>query len=271
MSDSSGRFTFLAIPPGQYLLRAINDPPARVAGPVTASTFWVSEPVTVADRDMTSMKLTLQTGFRVAGRIVVEGDAATLPMNRMFVNLESVDRTLFGEFSEIQVAQDGTFRSVEAPSARYRLTLPLPSGWFVKGITRNGQALDDLPFELKEAFSDLVITVSNRGAHITGTVRTAAGAPDATASVVVFPVDARQWVDFSAYARGIKEERAGRDGAYRIADLPEGDYLIVAIAQQQLDWAQPKFFETVSRLATRLTIGAGEARALDLRAVVVKW
>ncbi|HVQ41649.1 MAG TPA: carboxypeptidase-like regulatory domain-containing protein, partial [Vicinamibacterales bacterium] len=60
VSDSSGRFTFLAIPPGQYLIRAINGPPARVPGPVTASTLWVSEPVTVADRDVTSMKLTLQ-------------------------------------------------------------------------------------------------------------------------------------------------------------------------------------------------------------------
>jgi protocatechuate 3,4-dioxygenase beta subunit len=271
VSDSSGRFTLLAIPPGQYLIRAINDPPARVPGSVTASTLWVSEPVTVADRDVTSMELTLQAGFRVAGRIVFEGDALPVPMNRMFVNLESVDRTLVGEFSEIQAALDGTFRSVEAPTARYRLTLPLPSGWFVKSITSSGRPLDDLPFELKEALSDLVITVSSRGAQITGTVRTAAGAPDSSASVIAFPVDSRQWIDFSAYARGIKEERTGRDGAFRIADLPEGDYLIVALPQQQLDWTQAKFFETLSRLATRLTLGAGEARALDLRTVNVKW
>lgn len=271
VSDASGRFTFLAIPPGQYVLRAISEPPARGGSAGTAPTLWVSAPMTVADRDVSSGALLLQAGFRVAGRIMVEGDAASLPMNRMFVNLESVDRTLFGEFSEIQVVQDATFRSVEAPGARYRLTLPLPSGWFVKSITRNGQALEDLPFELKEPFSDLVITVSNRGAQISGTVRTAAGAPDATASVLVFPADARQWIDFSAYARGIKEERTGRDGAYRIADLPQGDYLIVAIAQQQLDWTQPKLFETLSRLAARLTIGAGEARAFDLRTVNVKW
>ena len=104
-------------------------------------------------------------------------------MNRMFVTLESVDRTLFGDFSETQVAPDGTFRSVEAPGARYRLTLPLPSGWFVKSITRNSQGLEDLPFELKEPFTDVVITVSNRGAQVGGTVRTPAGAPDATAGV----------------------------------------------------------------------------------------
>jgi hypothetical protein len=271
LSDGAGRFTFLAIPPGQYLLRAISEPPARGGGAGTAPTLWVSAPVTVADRDVSSAPLMLQSGFRVAGRLVVEGDAATLPMNRMFVNLESVDRTLFGEFSEIQVAQDGTFRSVEAPSARYRLTLPLPSGWFVKGITRNGQALDDLPFELKAALSDLVITVSNRGARIRGNVRTAAGAPDATAAIVLFPADARQWVDFSAYARGIKDVRAARDGAYSIADLPAGDYLIVAMPQQQLDWTQPKFFETLSRLASRVTLGAGDAYAFDLRTVNVKW
>jgi hypothetical protein len=227
--------------------------------------------VTVADRDVTSAPLMLQSGFRVAGRIVVEGDAASLPMNRMYVNLEAVDRTLFGEFSEIQVAPDGTFRSVEAPGARYRLTLPVPAGWFVKSITRNGQALEDLPFDLKEPLTDLVITVSNRGAQLSGSLRTPAGAPDATAVVLLFPADSRQWVDFSAYARGIEEVRTGKDGAYSIVDLPEGDYLVVALAQQQLDWGQPKFFETLSRLATRVTLGAGGSRTLDLRTVTVKW
>ena len=88
---------------------------------------------------------------------------------------------------------------------------------------------------------------------------------------IVFSADSRQWVDFSAYARAIKDVRAGRDGAYAITDLPEGDYLVVAVAQQQLDWGQPKFFETLSRLATRVTLGAGEARVLDLRTVAVKW
>ena len=139
VSDASGRFTLLAVPAGSI-------PPAgdqRTAGKGwragTVSTLWVNAPVTVADRDITSMPLVLQSGFRVSGRIVVEGDAASLPINRMFVNLESVDRTLFGEFSETQVASDATFRSVEAPAARYRLTLPLPSGWFVKSITSSGQ------------------------------------------------------------------------------------------------------------------------------------
>jgi protocatechuate 3,4-dioxygenase beta subunit len=267
-SDSSGRFTFLAVPPGQYVLRAIGEPPAR--GGETGSAFWTTAPVVVVDRDVPSMKLMLQPGFRVAGRIVVEGEA-TFPMNRAYVNLESVDPTLIGEFSETQVSADGTFRSVEAPSARYRLTLPVPSGWFVKSITSGGRALVDLPFELKEALADLVITISNRGAGISGSVRTPAGTLDSTAAVLVFPADPRQWVDFSAYARGIKDVRTGRDGSYAIADLPDGDYLVVAVSQQQLDWAQPKFFETLSRLATRVTLGAGETRTLDLRVVTAKW
>ena len=271
VSDASGRFTFLAVPPGQYVLRAITEPSARGGGPGTVPTLWTTAPVSVADRDVASIRLLLQPGFRVAGRIAVEGDAASLPMNRLFVNLESIDRSLVGEFSETQVASDGTFRSVEAPGARYRVTLPLPSGWFVKSITSSGRQLEDLPIELKETLGDLVVTVSNRGAALNGIVRTPAGVPDATGAVVLFPVDPRQWMDISAYARGIKDVRAARDGAYAIADLPAGDYFAVAIGQQQLDWSQPRFFETLSRLATRITLGDGEARALDLRTAVVKW
>jgi hypothetical protein len=265
VSDASGRFTFLAVPPGQYLLRALLEPSDGVG------MRWATSPVQVADRDIGPVTLTLQPGFRVAGRIAIDGDPATLPMNRLFVILESTDRTLVGEFSEHQVAPDGTFRSAGAPPARYRVTLPLPSGWFVKSITSKGQIAEDLPFDLTESLDDLGITVSNRGAKVRGTVRTGTSAADPTAAVVVFPVDPRQWVDFSAYARGIKDVRASRDATFSIGDLPEGDYFIVALPQQQLDWGQPRFFETLSRLATRVTLGPGETRSLDLRTVTVKW
>ena len=271
LSDASGRFTFLAVPPGQYLLRALLESAAPSGGAGNGSLRWASSPVQVADRDIGSVKLTLQAGFRVAGRIVIEDDAATLPMNRLFVTLEPADRALFGEFSESQVGPDRTFRSSEAPPGRYRVTLPGPAGWFVKSVARNGQVLEDLPFDLKESITDLVITVSHRGAKVSGTVRTATSVPDATAAVVLFPVDPRQWIDFSAYARRIKDVRASRDATFSIADLPDGEYFIVALPQQQLDWGQPRFFETLSRFATRVTLGPGEARSLDLRTVTVKW
>jgi protocatechuate 3,4-dioxygenase beta subunit len=271
VSDGSGRFTFLAVPPGQYLVRAVDEVPARAPESASAPTFWVSEPVNVGDRDVSSMKLMLQRGFRLSGRIVAEGDAASLPMNRLSITLESRDRTLIGEFSETPVAPDGTFRSVEAPSARYRLTLPLPSGWIVKGVTSQGRMLEDLPFDLKEPLSDLVVTVTTRTAHLAGTVRTTTGTPDAAAGVIVFPVDPRQWVDFSAYARGIKSAGTTRAGTYAITDLPDGDYFVVGVAREQLDWAQPRFFETLSRVATRVTLNAGSTQALDLRTVTVKW
>ena len=77
VSDASGRFTFLAVPPGQYRLRALNEPAARSGGPGTVSTLWGNAPVTVADRDVPSTPLMLQSGFRVAGKLVVEGDPAS--------------------------------------------------------------------------------------------------------------------------------------------------------------------------------------------------
>ena len=46
---------------------------------------------------------------------------------------------------------------------------------------------------------------------------------------------------------------------------------MIALPQQQVDWSQPRFFEVLSRLATRVTLGAGEGRRLDLVIGSVKW
>jgi hypothetical protein len=134
----------------------------------------------------------------------------------------------------------------------------------VKSVTLQGRDIADLPFEMKETMSGVTVTMSRRGASVSGAVRSTAGAPDATAALLLFPTDTRLWIDYGPYSRRLKDTRATRTGTFEIRDLPAGDYYLVAVPQAAMTW-KPGFLESMSRIATRVTLSEAEQRSIDLR------
>jgi hypothetical protein len=291
--DPAGRFTLLGVPPGQYVLRAIKvpRPKARQAqstvvqtpggstisrGTVTDApsiprqpTMSAVETITVGQRDLNGLRIVMQHGFRVSGRIVFEGASERPPLARLSPYMDPIGPWRGVYLEELVVNAQGEFDSFEMPPGSYRLTLPLPSGWIVKSAIAGDRDLAELPFDLTDHVSDIVLTVTDRIARVTGAVRRADGTADPAASVFIFPVDPRQWVDISAYARRFRDVRSGRDGSYTLADLIGGDYFVIALSETPIEWS-PVFMDRVSRLAARVTLGDGEQRALDLRSVVLR-
>jgi hypothetical protein len=104
VTDASGAFTFYGVPPGSYIARVVRTPyPAGAGfrmglggsgqGPVSVMTFgggpnsgpppmptepllYVSQNVTVSDRGVGDLNLTLRVGVRVTGRLEFDGSAA---------------------------------------------------------------------------------------------------------------------------------------------------------------------------------------------------
>jgi hypothetical protein len=213
------------------------------------------------------VRVPLSTGFRVSGQIVFETNSLKIAPQRIYPLLESFDAWQGTPFSdESSVSADGTFTSYEMPRGLYRLTVPVPGGYFVKSVTVQGREMADEMFELKEHLRGVVVTLSERGARVSGAVLDRTGKPDAEASVLLFPADSRQWVDYSAYARRIKDVGSRRNGSFTISDLPSGDFFIIAVPRTAVDW-RPDFLDAMSKLATRITLGEGEQRSIDLRTV----
>jgi len=113
-----------------------------------------------------------------------------------------------------------------------------------------------------------VLTFTDRATELSGVARDAQGQPDSDASVLVFPTSPEGWVDFGSAPRRLRVARTNKDGQFRIAGLPPGDYFAAAIRGDVAgEWQNPTFLQGLVRMAIKITINDGEKRAQDLRTV----
>jgi hypothetical protein len=295
VSDALGAFTFWGVPAGQYSLFVMKWPPTGsaqassqmtvVQGPGGSSArgmivegnpeepkpaYWAQQTLSVGDRPVQGLPVPMRVGLRVSGKVVFEG-ADPPPRSRIVPFLEPAATWLKPlSVGETTVATDGSFSLPGAPAGPYLLTIPVPSGWYVKSAIAGGRDLSDVPFALTEDVKDVAVTISARGGMVAGTVHDRNSKADPTAGVIIFPVDQRYWVDFSSYARRIRDTRAERDGSFTLTGLPAGEYFILAAQQSALDWSTPRFFERLSQAATRLTLAEGERKTIDLQTAQVR-
>lgn len=308
MTDSTGAFTFAAVPAGQYVLRVVRvpRPPANVdemghvsatpSGTITISrtpapapdgpppippdaTLVALMPLPVGDRDVTDLIVPLALGPRVTGRVEFEG-TSDKPSGQSLVNMRITldpadgsrldDGTLASETGRIE--ETGAFKTYGVPPGRYVLRVsPLPAGWFVKSAIHQGRDVADLPLDLetKDA-SGVVITFTDQPSSLSGVVR-GVGGPDPTAVVLVYPVDAAAWSSSGALSRRMRTARAAKDGSYQLQALPAGEYYVIAVQEDMIgDWQDPALLQALARLARTVRLVDGEQKTEHLTAAVLR-
>ena len=298
VTDRSGAFVFLGVPPGDYIIRVLKAPPR----PVTQSsmttviqtgtstifsssggsappppvpdepTWWAQMPVNVADRDVSGVTVTLHAGARVTGRLEFDGAAQKPTVDQLRIATVTVDPAdgRSGSFNQFTMSrgvvdQSGQFKTYQLPAGRYviRASAPVP-GWSFKGASLGGRDVSDTAFEIgSEDVSNIVVTFTDRPSELTGTVSNGKG-PDATATVLAFPSQPAMWTNHGAAPRRFRATRAGQDGTYRFANLLAGDYLIVSVTSVSSEWLDPQFLQKLTPLATLVTIADGDKKSQDL-------
>ena len=294
LSDATGRFTFLGVPEGRHHLRAIwaqvpasggqrgAPPPARAQPTAPAPplptlggfTLWAARSITVGATDINDLAITLGAGFRISGRTEFVGGAAQPDpdaVRRMTATIDPADGRPFvsttmgrGQFDE-----QGRLSTYQLPPGRYYLRINNPPpGWTLKRATVGGRDISNVPITLDRDVTGVVIMFTDNPSSLSGQVNSASGAPDPTATVLVFPADPGAWTDYGGFPHRLFAIRVDRDGRYHAPRLPAGNYLAVAIADESTaDWQDPTVLQTLSRLATTITVGDGEARSLPLKTV----
>jgi hypothetical protein len=271
LTDATGAFTFLGVPPGNYVLR-VNRRPANTGSDmlpsgVDPSVVWGYESVAVGDADVADLTVTVRPLIRVAGRFRFEGQQAVPPMRQLEGLILRLTPAGSGSVAtSTQLDANGAF-AIGVPGGMYALRPQPPNGWYVKSVSLGDRDISDGPLEIRaDDLPEILITCTDVVAQLSGVARTARGIPDPNATAVVFPVDRRLWSGGGPVTR-LRTGRANRTGTYLVSELAPGDYFVAAMDDGALEnWQDQKSLETMSRTATRVTVGAGEKKTLDLRA-----
>ena len=258
--------------------------PGGPSPPVTNDpTLWAQAPVSVTGADVTGLNVTLRTGARLSGRVQFVGSApqpTAAQLAQMSVNVQAAGgRTQAsltingGAFYSTRGSVDanGFFKTYQFPPGRFviRATQPAP-GWVFSSATFRGRDVADAPIEVSgEDLTDIVITFTDKPSELSGNVHGAQGA-DAAATVLVFPADPANWMDYGPASRRLRLVRPSSDGSYKTT-LPAGEYLVTAIhSSVPSTWTDPEFLKQAAATATHVTMAEGSNKVQDLKSTEVR-
>lgn len=291
-----GGFSFPRVPPGRYTVRIVEFPSTAVisggtvvtqltlagslgltrAGSSTVAlapmapgaTWWGEAPVTVGESAVTGVSVPMQKGARLRGALAFDGAGAKPTPEGLLqsaIGVVAPDGRRLPSFQMARLERDSTFTTVGLPPGTYAL-IPLagvsslsggPATWPETWTSiRTSIAGQDQPGELIHLGTEdvtLALTLSETPTVLSGMVTDASGAPDPETSVYIFRSDRALW---TAGAPS-REVRPNRHGRYR-ADLPPGEYFVVATSEAPSLWMEAASLETLAGKATRVRLERGD-------------
>jgi protocatechuate 3,4-dioxygenase beta subunit len=256
-----GTFTVANVSPGSYSLLVNSGPGPDSEGAVV--------PVTVGNEDLTGINIVTNKGATVTGRVVAaQGSTGSLPLAGLQIFAQAARMEPMMGSGPGRVEGDGTFRVTGLRGRRMFRVNGLPPTWVLHAVRFNGTDVTDTGLELKADSSEegVEIVLTDRVSEINGKVTDASGQPTREYTVVVFPDDSSRWTFPSRYVRAARPDQ---QGLFKIRGLPPDDrYLAVAVDYlEEGEGGDPQFLEQMKERATRIGLGEGEVKALDLKLV----
>jgi hypothetical protein len=265
----NGEFGFSFVPAGQYVIEARGNGTPDPGQPPLSKPLWASVAVSVGATGPNDLVIKLEEGMAFGGQLRVDGEKPpalrSLANVRVALDLQSPNSTLPAIALTAGVTEEGRFHLPQLMPGEYRISVVgLPRDWRLSSAIIDGR--DALDFGLKipprRDLDNAVLTISNRLAELSGTLRDAGGAPAARGTVIIFPSDAIYWPTATWRIQGVRPDA---DGSFRFAQLPAGSYLVVAADVEPGQWRDPAFLETLKTKAIPVVLRDGEKATKDLR------
>lgn len=168
---SNGRFAINEVRPGPYWLSASarQKPPADAPRGTAPVLWWTTVPISMSNDDRTDVVLALQPAMSMTGQVVVDRQAADVPVDlkRYLISLTAIPGTT--RISErpggSRPADDGHFTVVNLTPGRYRLTVAASSGPAPQPVTVSigGRVLANAEIEILPStnIENVVVLIKN--------------------------------------------------------------------------------------------------------------
>ena len=255
-------------------------PPARGQGPPTPppEILWAMMNVTVGGQDLTGLTLTLQPGMTMSGHLALDATSPTPPQppSNTRVSLTPFSTGATPTFQAqgtpaAQVNPDGTFSIPGVVPGKYRFTVTGPgvgrigggtTSWLLKTVAVNDRDVTDRPFDVTpdDTRHEVVVTLSDRPAEVSGKLLDAAGHPATSYVVVMFTTDKIFW---GLQSRRTLRSPPGAEGQFTFRNLLPGEYYVSAVTDVDAsDFADPDFFEQLVSASIKITVTEGEKKVL---------
>jgi protocatechuate 3,4-dioxygenase beta subunit len=262
--DQTGLFRLPNVAPGRYQMQARSG----------ARDFEIARmDLTVGAEDVDGLTLVTAPGATINGAIVSDtGEPFDFKPAQLQVAARpgSPDSPGVGQgLGGSRVGDDWSFSLRITDSVLIRAQAP--QGWAMKSVVINGQDITDTPMEFPagQTVPGMQIVLTKKITSLAGQVTDSRGNPVLDATIVVFPSDEKLW---TYQSRFIKAARPDQDGKFQVTGLPGAEHYL-AVALQGLEDGQagdPEFLATIKDLGTRVELGEGESKSVDVKLQAVK-
>ena len=241
---SDGSFEVNDLPAGTFEVRVGQGFPRITIGSAT---------VRIDDRDVPDVSIPLVPPRSVNGRIQMEGSESIKPSG-LTIQLES----LSSFFNSSTVSRpDGSFELSQVGSERYRV-LVSGNGTYVKEVRYGDVVTRDATVSLTGAVETLVLTLSTRGAHVTGKVIQASGQNTTTSrpQVALIPND---------LPSESKQATFDQNGTFSLENLRPGKYKFYAFeGVPDGSWEDPDFMKEISGKGLEILLSENDVKAVEV-------
>ena len=265
--DQTGVFRLPSVAPGRYQVQA------RAGG----RDFEIAKmDLMVGAEDVSGLTLVTAPGATISGTVVSDtGEPfdfkpAQLQIGARAGSPDAAIGPMGAGAGASRVGDDWSF-SLRNVTDAVILRAQASQGWAMKAVFINGQEITDTPTEFPagQTVGGLQIVLTKKITSLGGQVTDSRGNPVLDATVVVFPSNEKLW---TYQSRFIKAARPDQDGQFRITGLP-GPENYLAVALQGLEDGQagdPEFLATIKDLGTKVALGEGESKSVDVKLSTVK-